>query len=179
MLRASFARRRGRGENLLRRAGSLPAQDVADHDGRRSPSGPAPAPARESHGCAIWAKGLLWQGFNCRKASGQEKCDAWDTAGRLSPSPFTQAASASSGDRSSSAGRLNGGNVSAAMAAIAARRLNSCSVMALFLRPAQCVIIQPVGQLRKFQLSLRTENFPIPILGCIARNCAVPIVAAR
>lgn len=57
-----FARRRGRGENLLRRAGSLPAQDVADHDGRRSPSGPAPAPARESHGCAIWAKAYFGKG---------------------------------------------------------------------------------------------------------------------
>jgi hypothetical protein len=39
--------------------------------------------------------GLLWHGFNCRKAPGQEKCDAWDTAGRLSRSPFTRAASAS------------------------------------------------------------------------------------
>ena len=101
--------------------------------------------------------------FNCRKASGQEKCDAWDTAGRLSRSPFTRAASASSGDGSSAADRLNGGNVSAAMAAIAARRLNSCSVMALFLGPARCLVIQPVGQLCKFQFPLRTENFPIPI----------------
>src|ERR1700688_4702040 len=85
------------------------------------------------------------KGFNCRKALGQEKCDAWDTAGRLSRSPFTRAASASSGDKSSSAGRLNGGNVSTAMAAIAARRLNSCSVMALLLGTAQFAIVQPVG----------------------------------
>ena len=34
----------------------------------------------------------------------------------------------------------------------------------LLLKPAPCVIIQPVGQLCKFRFSLRTENLPIPIL---------------
>jgi hypothetical protein len=128
----------------VRRVLGFPGQDAADHRARRSPSGPAPAPAGKSRVRDL-GEGPLWQGFNCRKALGQEKCDAWDTAGRLSRSPFTRAASASSGDRSSSAGRLNGGNVSAAMAAIAARRLNSCSVMALLLEPAQFATVQPVG----------------------------------
>ena len=133
-----------RSRESRRRVPGFSGQDVADHLARRSPSEPAPAPAGKS-GVRDLREGLLWQGFNRRKALGQEKCDAWDTAGRLSCSPFTRVVSVSSDDISSAAGRLNGGNVSAAMAAMVARRLNSCSVMALLPEPAQFVTVQPVG----------------------------------